>query len=195
MLTPAYKQALYIQQQQEIELAARSASHLSVQAAQQSAADLLAYAQAQQLQVRCTVVQALLQLSPLLSEESIPQQAVVDAMLFELMPDSTNVMRRRQDVWDDDEPDLRQLCMLELASLTAQPQSCVSLLALPSNTDLEADVPLSAAQKPPVREHIMIRRCWEVMEKNAGFQLVNLHAAELAAPYKASKLQTGSKNL
>ena len=170
VLTPAYKQALYIQQQQDIELAARSASHLSVQAAQQSAADLLADAQAQQAQVKCTVVQALLQLSPLLSEESVPQQALIDAMLFELMPDSTLVMRR-QDVWDD-EPDLRQLCMLVLASLTGQPQSCASLFTLPSDSD--DAVPLSPAQKPPVIEHIMIRKCWEVMEKNVGVQEVNL---------------------
>ena len=139
--------------------------------AQQSAADLLADKHTQQQQNKYTVVQALLQLSPLLAEESPPRQAVIDALLHEVMPEIP-FATAKQDA-DRDSPDLRPLCMLELAALAAQAQSITSLLSLPGSTDSNAALPLSPSQQAPAFDHVLIRKLWEVMEFGVGQQEVS----------------------
>ena len=173
--TPAYRQALYLQKQAQeaasqkasIELAARTPGHQpSGQLPWQLAATK---EQLQQLQVKCIVIKSLLQLSPLVAEESMSHQTDADSLLYEVMSGNAMLRRNTRDV-DDVQTELRQLCMASLASLAVQPQSINSLLSLPTST--QSAPPAALQQGLRGHEHILLTRLSEVMEASLQPQQV-----------------------
>lgn len=83
-----------------------------------------------QQQVQCAAIKALLQLSPLLAEEASPGQAASEVLINVLLPGDDVSAPGRTDQLNATEAELRQLCLLALSNLSAQPQSLTSLLSL-----------------------------------------------------------------
>ena len=161
---PAYQQALYMEKvaheaasrHRSIELAARA---LSYQPAQQGWQSSLTDEQLQGQQTKCTVIKGLLQLSPLLAEESVSHQTSAEALLHELL-NSRSPMRVTEDM-NDTQAELRQLCISSLASLATQPQSISSLLVLPGSKDCASRAEM---QSQCANGHVLLTRVSELMQ-------------------------------
>lgn len=133
--TPAFQQALYIQQHAEAPVSRTGSVELLAQILSrspkaQSAQSALLDDKIRQQQVKCTAIQALLQLSPLLAEEASSGQAASAVLIQVLLPVGDVISPRHPDQLNAAEAELRRLCLLALASLSVQPQSMASLFAL-----------------------------------------------------------------
>ncbi len=175
---PAYLQALYQQRLAEeassqrhsvqrhsqepasrhesIELAARAPSAESPRLAWQVSGPWLTDEEVMQQQIKCTVMKALLQLSPLVAEEPKPDQTSAEAFVHELMPEDGHALHD-----EGSQAELRQLCIATLASLAAQPQSISSLFELPSPEGRAAPTELQHSQ--PVHRHTLLAMVFERM--------------------------------
>ena len=112
----------------------------------------------QQQQIKCTVMKALLQLSPLVAEEPRTDQTSAKAFVYELMPDN------ERDLHDEgSQAELRQLCIATLAALAAQPQSISSLFELPTPEGRAAPTELQHCQ--PVHRHTLLVMIFERMRE------------------------------
>lgn len=138
--TPAFRQALYIQQLAQapisrtasVELAARilSKSTGRTQSGRHTVQSALLEEKIHRQQATCTAIKALLHLSPLLAEEEPLGQAAADVLInYCLLPGVDVVPQSSKDL-DEEERELRQLCLLVLVALSPQPQSVTSLFRL-----------------------------------------------------------------
>lgn len=118
---PAFRQALYLQQL----VPASVSRYESMELASQSLSET-----SQQQQVRCTAINALLQLSPVLAEEVSPGQDAADVLINCCLLPGNDVTPRGCEDLDEAARELRQLCLLALLALSPQPQSMASLLTL-----------------------------------------------------------------
>ncbi len=178
MVAPAYLQALHQQRlaqeasfqhhylqrhsqepasrHESIELGARAPSAESPRLAWQASGPWLTDEEVVQQQVKCTVMKALLQLSPLVAEEPKTDQSSAEAFVYELVPEDGHALHN-----EGSQAELRQLCIATLASLAAQPQSISSLFDLPSPKDCAA--PLELQHSQPVHRHTLLAMVFERM--------------------------------
>lgn len=184
--TPAYMQALYLQKlsqeaasrqhsielvasrQPSSELAASTLGRQPSQLAQQLSAPWLTDEQVQQQQIKCTVIKALLQLIPLVAEEAKDRKINTEPFVHELMSESGLLLPIANDP-EGSQAELRQLCILMLASTAAQPQSMVTLLGLPASVDDAAPVLLNS---PHVHGHVLLRKISDHMQASLQTQQV-----------------------
>lgn len=138
--TPAFRQALYIQQLAQapisrtasVELAARILSRSTgrTQSGRPTVQSALLEEKTHRQQAKCAAIKSLLHLSPLLAEEEPLGQAAADVLInYCLLPGDDVVPRSSQDL-EENERELRQLCLLTLVALSPQPQSVTSLFTL-----------------------------------------------------------------
>jgi hypothetical protein len=180
IVAPAYLQALYQQRLAEeassqrhsfqrhsqeaasrhesIELGARAPSAESPRLAWQASGSWLTDEEVLQQQIKCTVMKALLQLSPLVAEEPKTDQTSAEAFVYELMPEDGHALHV-----EGSQAELRQLCIATLASLAAQPQSISSLFELPSPKGRAA--PLELQHSQPVHRHTLLIMVFERMHE------------------------------
>ncbi|DBB02952.1 TPA: hypothetical protein ACH3X1_013548 [Trebouxia sp. C0004] len=134
---------------ESIELGTRAPSTEPPRLAWQASGPWLTDEEVLQKQIKCTVVKALLQLSPLVAEEPTRDQTSAEAFVCELTHEDGRALHD-----EGNQAELRQLCIATLASLAAQPQSISSLLELqtpegwPAPTDLQ--------HSPPVHKHSLL---------------------------------------
>ncbi len=177
---PAYLQALYQQRlsqeassqrhsvqrrsqeaasrHESIELGARAPSTESPRPAWQASGPWLTDEEVLQQQIKCTVMKALLQLSPLVAEEPKTDQTSAEAFVYELMPEDGRALHD-----EGSQAELRQLCIATLASLAAQPQSISSLFELPTPEGCAAPTELQHSQ--PVHRHTLLVMVFERMHE------------------------------
>ena len=180
--TPAYLQALYQQRLSEapsqrhsvqrhsqeaaprhdsIQLGARAPSAESPRLAWQASGTWLTDLtdeEVLQQQIKCTVMKALLQLSPLIAEEPETDQTSAKAFVYELMPEDGHALHDK-----GSQAELRQLCIATLASLAAQPQSISSLFDFPTPEGRAAPTELQHSQ--PVHRHTLLVMVFERMRE------------------------------
>ncbi|KAA6425220.1 MAG: dual specificity catalytic domain containing, partial [Trebouxia sp. A1-2] len=177
---PAYLQALYQQRllqgaspqhhsvqrhsqeaasrHESIELGARAPSTESPRLAWQASGPWLTDEEVLQQQIKCTVIKALLQLSPLVAEEPTTDHISAEAFVYELMLEDGHALHDK-----GGQAELRQLCIATLASLAAQPQSISTLFASPTPKDRAAPTDLQHSQ--PVHRHTLLVMVFKSMRE------------------------------
>lgn len=203
--TPAFRQALYIQQLAQapisrtasVELAARILSRFTgrTQSGRPTVQSALLEEKTQRQQAKCTAIKSLLQLSPLLAEEEPMGQAAADVLInYCLLPGDDAMPRSSKDL-DEEERELRQLCLLALVALSPQPQSVTSLFTLSPQLQGGSTAAVHGSQLPSTSGHALLSWVDNVMLTDWQLKKVHIEASVLTLSTSVTPQHGGRSSL